>query len=129
MGPGMNEQDMSLIATKVVNDTKFWIGFVGVLGAFVGSSLTIVGNFALEWSKGKKQRKIDTTRQKILKDMLEDQAFQWRNLATLAAVVGCDEEQTKNHLIAIGARGSEHNDGKWGLISRHPLSEINRHDA
>ena len=45
-------------------------------------------------------------------------------LSTLAAVVGCPEELTKNHLIAICARGSEKNDGKWGLISRHPLSEI-----
>jgi hypothetical protein len=61
--------------------------------------------------------------------MLNDEAFQWRNLSTLAAVIGCDEEQTKNYLIAISARGSENNDGKWGLISRHPLSEIERSNA
>ena len=125
----MTEQELSLIATKVVNDSKFWIAWVGVIGAIVGSVLTIAGNFAMEWFRGRKQGAIDDARQKILKEMLEDQAFQWRNLSTLAAVVGCDEEQTKNHLIAIGPRGSEKNDGKWGLISRHPLSEIQRNNA
>jgi hypothetical protein len=125
----MTEQEQSLLAAKVVNDSKFWIALVGVIGAIVGSALTLVGNFALEWFKGRNQRIIDNARQKVLKEMLEDQAFQWRNLSILAAVVGCDEEQTKYHLIAIGARGSERNDGKWGLISRHPISEINRTDA
>jgi hypothetical protein len=125
----MTEQELSLLATKVVNDTKFWIGLVGVIGAVVGSVLTLTGNFAIEWFKGSKQRKIDGARQEILKEMLEDQAFQWRNLSTLAAVVGCNEEQTKDHLIAIGARGSEKNDGNWGLISRHSLSEIKRNDT
>jgi hypothetical protein len=125
----MTEQELSLIATKVVNDTKFWIALVGVIGAIVGSALTIAGNFAIEWFRNRKQKAIDDSRQKILKEMLEDQAFQWRNLSTLAAVVGCDEEQTKSHLIAIGARGSEENDGKWGLISRHPLSKIQRNNA
>jgi hypothetical protein len=124
----MTEQELSLIAAKIVNDTKFWVALVGVIGAIVGSLLTLAGNLALEWFRARKQKRIDDTRQKILKEMLEDQAFEWRNLSTLAAVVGCDEEQTKNLLIAIGARGSEKNDGKWGLISRHPLSEITRLD-
>ena len=122
----MSEQELSLIATKIVSDTKFWIALVGVIGAIVGSVLTLAGNFAMELFKGKKQKQIDDARRSILKEMLEDEAFQWRNLSTLAAVVGCDEEQAKNHLIAIGARGSEKNDGKWGLISRQPLSEIKR---
>lgn len=124
----MTEQEISLLAGKVVSDTKFWIALVGVIGAIVGSVLTLVGNFALEWLKGRNQKKIDDTRQKLLEEMLQDKAFQWRKLSTLAAVVGCDEEQTKNHLIAIGARGSENNDGKWGLISRNPLSEIRGSD-
>jgi hypothetical protein len=125
----MTEQEISLIATKVVNDTKFWTALIGVIGAIVGSFLTIIGNFAMEYFKGRNQKQIDDARQNLLKEMLEDQAFQWRNLSTLAAVIGCDEEQTKNYLIAIKARGSEKNDGKWGLISRHPLSEIERHNT
>ncbi|MBI5074824.1 MAG: hypothetical protein HZB62_06615 [Nitrospirae bacterium] len=76
----MTEQELSLIATKVVNDTKFWIALVGFIGAIVGSVLTLIGNFAIEWFKGKKQKRIDEARQKILKQMLKEQAFQWRNL-------------------------------------------------
>lgn len=120
----MTEQEISLLAAKIVGDTKFWIALVGVIGAIAGSLLTLVGSFALEWLKRKPQRDIDYARQKLLLQMLSDKAFQWRNISTLAAVIGCDEEQTKHHLIAIGARGSEKTDGKWGLISRHPLSDI-----
>lgn len=125
----MTEQEISLLAAKIVGDTKFWIALVGVVGAIAGSLLTLVGSFVLEWFKRKPQRDIDCARQKLLLQMLNDEAFQWRNLSTLAAVIGCDEEQTKKHLITIGARGSEKNDGKWGLISRHPLYEIERINA
>lgn len=122
----MTEAEISQIASKVVSDTQFWIAFVGVVGAIVGSLLTIFGNIIVEFLKNKNERKIDKKRQEILKSMLEDAAFDWRTLETLAAVIGCDEEKTKNHLIAICARGSEKNDGKWGLISRHPLDQIKR---
>ncbi|MFN9726514.1 hypothetical protein [Acidovorax sp.] len=125
----MTEQEISLLAAKIVGDTKFWIALVGVVGVVAGSLLNLVGSFALEWFKRKFQRDMDCARRKILLQMLNDEAFQWRNLSTLAAVIGCDEEQTKNHLIAIGARGSEKNDGKWGLITRYPLSEIERANA
>lgn len=120
----MTEQEISMIATKVVSDSKFWIGLVGVFGAIIGSILTIFGNLALEWFKNRSQKKLDKSRQRILKKMLEDESYKWRNLSTLSAVIGCDEETTKNHLIAIGARGSENNNGKWGLISLHPLEDI-----
>ena len=120
----MTEQEISMIATKVVSDSKFWIGLVGVFGAIIGSILTIFGNLALEWFKNRSQKKLDKFRQRILKKMLEDESYKWRNLSTLSAVIGCDEETTKNHLIAIGARGSENNNGKWGLISLHPLEDI-----
>lgn len=125
----MTELEISQIATKVVSDSKFWIGLVGVIGAVIGSILTILGNFALEWFKNKSQKAVDKSRQDILREMLKDASFKWRNISTLAAVIGCDEESTKNHLIAIGARGSESNDGSWGLISRHPLSEIKRDEG
>ncbi|UTJ07166.1 hypothetical protein [Arcobacter roscoffensis] len=125
----MTEQEISQISKQVVSDSKFWIGLIGVIGAIVGSILTILGNFALEWFKSKSQKELDKSRQKILKKMLEDPSFEWRKLSTLSAVVGCDEEMTKHHLIAIGARGSEDNGGLWGLISRHPLEEIRHKDS
>jgi len=91
----MTEQEISQIATQVVRDTNFWIGVIGVFGAIVGSILTILGNFALEWFKGRSQKKLDASRQMILKKMLEDKSFEWRNLSTLAAVIGCDEKRVK----------------------------------
>lgn len=125
----MSEQEISQIASKVISDSKFWIGLIGVIGAIVGSLLTILGNFALEWFKSKSQRTLDKSRQDLLKEMLSDPSYEWRNLSTLSAVIGCDEETTKHHLISIGARGSEKNDGKWGLISKHPLKDIKREDT
>lgn len=91
----MTESEISQIASKVVNDTKFWIAFIGVIGALVGSLLTILGNIIIEWFKNKNEKKIDKQRQDILKEMLEDTEYEWRTLETLAAVVGCDEEKTK----------------------------------
>lgn len=120
----MTEQEISIITTKIVSDTKTWVALIGLLGAIVGSLLTILGNIVLEWFKNKSQKKIDKKRQEILKEMLEHKTYSWRNLETLSAVVGCDKETTKNHLISIGARGSENNDGKWSLTSRNPLKNI-----
>ena len=71
----MTEAEISQIASKVVSDTQFWIAFVGVVGAIVGSLLTIFGNIIVEFLKNKNERKIDKKRQEILKSMLEDAAF------------------------------------------------------
>jgi hypothetical protein len=59
----------------------------------------------------------------ILKEMLDDNRFpeKWRNLATMAAVIGADETETKRLLIKAKARGSEKADGKWELIKNHPF--------
>ena len=122
----MIENPISSMAARLVTDSSFLIAFIGFAGVIVGSLTTIVGNIIIEWFKNKSQKKLDLARQKLLKELLLDQAYQWRSISTLSAVIGCSEEQTKNHLIAISARGSELNDGKWGLISRHPLSEIKR---
>ncbi|MFT6900299.1 MAG: hypothetical protein ACJAXS_000461 [Colwellia sp.] len=68
----MTELEISQIAAKVVSDSKFWIG---VIGAIVGSILTILGNFALEWFKNRGQKSIDGSRHKILKEMLVRRHF------------------------------------------------------
>ncbi len=95
-----------------------------MFGVFIGAFITSITNYIVEKNKNKKQKKLDTVRQEVLQKMLEDKAFKWRNLSTLSRVIGCTEEETKEHLISIDARGSENNDGKWGLISDHPLENI-----
>ena len=45
----------------------------------------------------------------------------WRSLSALANVTGVSESETKRLLVEIGARGSETDPSKWGLVSRNPL--------
>jgi hypothetical protein len=44
----------------------------------------------------------------MLKSMLDDDRFpnKWRNLSILTAVIGADEDETKNLLFKAGSRGS-----------------------
>lgn len=120
----MNATETSQLASMVTHDIRTWVAFIGVLGAIVGSAVTIVGNFAFEWFRTREDRKLTDDRKELLKKMLNHPDHTWRKIETLSAVIGCDEERTKGYLIAIGARGSEKNDGKWGLISKHPLKSI-----
>jgi hypothetical protein len=101
-------------------------GWIGVIGAFVGGFLTIVGQLVVHWLQNRRVRVLDEARTKLLRQMLgrED----WRKLSTLSRVVGADTDTTRRLLIELGARGSEKPrvDGEevWGLISKHPLENI-----
>lgn len=111
------------VAQQVVSDTKFWIALIGIIGGIVGSLLTLAGNVLIHWLKNRPQKILDEDRKKLLKKMLEDERFpeKKRNLSTLSAVIGASEEETKRLLIEVKARGSENNDGKWGLIKNFPF--------
>ena len=113
------------VPPEITSNIKLWIALIGFFGVVAGALITIIGNIIIEWIRTRHKKSIDKQRQSLLKEMLSDSRFEWRNLSTLSAVIGCSEEDTKTHLIAIKARGSEKNDGKWGLISRHPLNKIN----
>ncbi len=95
-----------------------------VLGTMIGT----VGSIATTWltaylSRRSEFPEYDKAANKLLKSLLED-GPKWRNVTTLAAVVGMSEQDVKEYLIVLGARGSETNGNLWGLISRNPLSEI-----
>lgn len=96
--------------------------WVGVIGAFVGGCLTIVGQLGVQFLQNHKARVLDQARPKLLRTMLD--ARDWRKLSTLSRVIGADAETTKRLLIELGARGSEGGEEVWGLISKHPLREI-----
>lgn len=112
----------------MMSDVQVEVALIGMAGVIAGVVITVLGNFALEWFRAKDDRKLAVEREKILMKMLNHPEYSWRKIQTLAAVIGCDEEKTKGHLINIGARGSEKSDGKWGLISKHPLNDV-RDDA
>ena len=120
----MSEIDLlAALADRVIVETRFWTAWVGVVGGIVGGVLTISGNLLLLWLRERPIRHLDSKRTKMLVQMLNDKRFpkQWRDLATLSAVIGADERNTKRLLIEAGARGSEVGDGKWGLIKNHPF--------
>lgn len=95
-----------------------------VLGAAIGT----VGSISTTWlaahlSRQSAHPKYDKAIQKLLLAMLED-GPKWRNINTLASVTGLNEQDVKDFLIEMGARGSETKPHLWGLITRNPLSEI-----
>ncbi len=116
------------IAQKVVADTQFWVALVGLLGAIVGSLLTIAGQLLLHYLQDRPRHRLDAARKELLKTMLEDERFlnKWRQFTTLSHVLGADDETTKRLLIEVGARASEKEDGLWGLIKYHPFRETER---
>lgn len=113
------------IAKKVIADTSFWVGVVGFAGVVLGAAITVIGNVVLHKIQDGPRRKLDDSRKELLKQMLKDSRFPqgWRKLSTLSRVAGADDETTKRLLFEIDARGSEKDDGMWGLIERHPLTK------
>lgn len=116
------------IATRVIADTSFWVGVIGLVGAVIGAAIAVIGNLVLFWMQDSGRRDLDNGRKKLLKKMLLDPRFPdgWRKLSTLSRVVGADDETTRRLLIEINARGSERDDDMWGLVERHPLSKCNQ---
>ncbi|MFZ2267565.1 MAG: hypothetical protein WAV95_08310 [Azonexus sp.] len=114
------------IADKVISDTKYFSAAIGFLGVIVGSLFTVFGNAFMHWWKEKPARDLDAKRKELLKTMLTDARFKggWRKLATLSRVIGADEATTTRLLIELKARGSENDDGLWGLIESHPIEKI-----
>ncbi len=115
-----------LIADKVVSDTSFWVAMVGLFGVLIGAAITAGGNFAIEWWKSKPSRSLDKARKAVLMKMLHDPRCKehWRKLSTLSRVIGADDATTTRLLIEVQARGSEKDDGFWGLLEYHPLDKI-----
>lgn len=89
----------------------------GLVGVFVGGFLQLLGQELLSW----RARRLDVARIRLLKKMLADEAYPWRTVTTCSRVIGADEPTTIRLLVEAGARGSESNDGTWGLVSRHPF--------
>lgn len=117
------------IAQKVVADTAFWVAIIGLVGAVIGSLLTLAGNVLIHWLQDRPRRVLDDGRKELLKTMLNDDRFpeRWRRMSTLSRVIGADEQTTKRLLIEVGARGSEKDDGLWGLIAHHPFRETDQY--
>jgi hypothetical protein len=116
------------IAAKVTADTSFWVAVVGLIGVIAGAVIAVLGSIVLHWLQDGPRRRLEGGRKELLLQMLRDGRFQdrWRKLSTLSRVIGADEDSTKRLLIDVGARGSEKDDGLWGLIESHPFEQVDR---
>ena len=120
----MVNQDFLINLCSNQQQPLYLIAVIGFVGVILGALITSVGNFLIEFFKTSKTRKADKKRIALLKSMLNHEKYEWRKLSTLASVIGLDETHTKDLLILTGARASETNCNTWGLISKHPISEI-----
>jgi hypothetical protein len=116
------------IAVKVIMETNFWVAVVGLIGVIVGAVIGVVGTITLHFIQSRTKRLLDQKRTDLLVKMLDDSRFpqKWRNLSTLARVTGASEASTTRLLVMLGARGSENDDGLWGLLKHHPLDSTSK---
>jgi len=121
----MDEKTAQDIANKIIHDTSFYIAIVGLIGAVLGSGLTILGNLLTQFVSQRAEARRDEPRRRVLKQMLEDHRFpdHWRRLDTLMHVIGADELTTTRLLLEIRARGSEDGQRLWGLMKDHPFTD------
>jgi len=91
-----------------------------VVGAAIGTAGSILTTWLNAYLSKDSPDPYDVQATALLKSMLE-KGPHWRNINTLANVIGADNKLTKEYLLALGARGSETNGDLWGLISRNPL--------
>lgn len=99
------------------------IALIGVAGAVIGSVATMSGNLLLHCLTERSIARRDKPRKVLLMEMLRNPKHRWRDIETLAHVIGEDEKTTKDLLLSIGARASENGQKVWGLTERNPLPE------
>lgn len=102
------------------------IAVIGLAGAVIGSVATVAGNIAIHFAKERSEAKKDKPAKALLTELLNHNEHTWRNLATLAHVIGANEEKTKQLLLEIGARASEDGKALWALKSKAPLNSGNK---
>lgn len=97
------------------------IALIGVLGAVIGSVATVAASVASQCFQAREAARREKPRKDLLREMLNNPKYQWRELGTLMHVIGADEETTKRLLLELGARASEDGKPVWSLVSRNPL--------
>ena len=85
----------------------------------VSTILELVGKLA-DAVKAVPAIRRDRNRKAVLRKELEHKDFRWRSLSRLARAIGASEEDTRDLLNELGARGGTDKNGEeiWGLRSR-----------
>ena len=93
----------------------------GFLGSVIGTFATLLGFFVQDAVAEYRANRRDAPRRKMIRQMLENPAHEWRDIETISRVIGTDRAEAARLLIAEGARGSEKGNDAWALVSRKPL--------
>ena len=93
----------------------------GFLGSMIGAAAALVGFIVQDAIAERRAKRRDAPRRKMIRQMLENPAYEWRELETISRVIGTDRAEATRLLIAEGARGSEDGNDVWALVSRKPL--------
>ena len=99
-----------------------------VLAVLVGATASVVTTVATLWlgpllnRRNPYDKQFDDNARALLTECLnKDRGPQ--DLKILMNVTGFSDKRTKNYLMQIGARGSEHDDGKWWTMANdNPIS-------
>ena len=98
-------------------------GWAALVGSIVGGAASFGGTWLNAYLNRKKPDRSEEAAKQILKDLLDDPLSNWWHISTLANVAGTDEVTVRRLLLEIGARGSAHGGGLWGLVSRNPIKK------
>lgn len=95
-------------------------GLAAFLGAIAGAGASLGGIVVTDWLQAHRRARDAAPKKELLRKML-GAGHNWRRLSTLSNVTGLTEQEAKQLLVDIGARGSETDSSLWGLVSRNPL--------
>ncbi len=109
-----------------MSNDDYWPALIGLCGVAIGALIQVASDWFL---RIKPEKDVARNRRKLLNELLQNPKYKWRHIDTLSRVIGADKPTTSSLLIDIGARGSEKNDGMWGLISKHPLNDLEVNDV
>lgn len=98
-----------------------WAALGTAVGGAIGASSSIVTTWLnARLTRSDADAKYDAAAKDLLKRKLVT-GDQWQSVKELANIIGLDEKTTKEYLILLGARGSEKDGTRWGLLTRNPI--------
>lgn len=100
-----------------------------ILASIIGGAITLTAQYVMHLIQTGKTRKADDKRSAILASMLKNPGETgWRQLRTMAHVIGATEQETARLLIEMDCRASETGSGGWAYVKNKPLPEPTQND-
>jgi hypothetical protein len=89
-----------------------------ILGTAIGAIGSMATTFLNAWLTKDRPDYFDRRAMKLLTKILSESTAPWHDIRTLSNVIGCSQDDTRQLLLMIGARGHESGSGAWALVSR-----------